>query len=77
VVLSKADLPHVAARVPATLEALKAVVPHGRILPISAHSRVNLESLVGRTYKLVQKEKHKAELVAAQAAAEELQPKRR
>jgi GTP-binding protein len=57
VVLSKVDLPHVAARVPAAMEALRAVVPHGRIMCISAQSGVNIEQLVGRTYKLLQEQK--------------------
>lgn len=56
VVLSKVDLPHVAARVPAALEALRAVVPHGRILCISAHTGLNVDQLVSRTYKLLRQQ---------------------
>ena len=42
VVLTKADLPHVAARAEATLAALREAVPHSRILCISAESGANL-----------------------------------
>eukprot|EP00316_Scyphosphaera_apsteinii_P020673 CAMPEP_0119331364 /NCGR_PEP_ID=MMETSP1333-20130426/80440_1 /TAXON_ID=418940 /ORGANISM="Scyphosphaera apsteinii, Strain RCC1455" /LENGTH=348 /DNA_ID=CAMNT_0007340953 /DNA_START=107 /DNA_END=1153 /DNA_ORIENTATION=+ len=53
VVLSKADLPHVAARMPMMLDALRKVVPHNRIICISSHSRLNLEMLQIRTSALL------------------------
>ena len=57
VVVSKADLPDVAARLPATLEALRKIVPHQRIMCISAHSGLNLKQLIGKTHNLLLKEK--------------------
>ena len=53
VVLTKADLPHVAARAEATLAALRQVVAHRRIICISAESGVNLPVLVQRTRALL------------------------
>lgn len=43
------DLPHVAARAPATLAALRAVMPHGRLMGISSANGTNLRNLLGRT----------------------------
>jgi len=53
VVLTKADLPHVAARAEVTLAALREAVPHQRILCISAESGTNLTPLVQRTRSLL------------------------
>ena len=51
--LTKADLPHVAGRAEETLAALREVVPHKRILCISAQSGANLRMLVQRTRGLL------------------------
>jgi GTP-binding protein len=56
VVLSKVDLPHVAARVPAALAELRSVVPHGRILCISAQAGLNVDQLVNKTFKLLRQQ---------------------
>lgn len=55
VVLTKADLPHVAARADETLAALRAATPHKRLLCISARSGDNLRELVRRTRLLLDK----------------------
>eukprot|EP00908_Phaeocystis_cordata_P022128 Transcript_4549.p1 GENE.Transcript_4549~~Transcript_4549.p1 ORF type:complete len:412 (-),score=126.04 Transcript_4549:19-1254(-) len=66
VVLTKADLPHVAAKAEETLAALRAVVPHKRILCISAQDGANLKMLVQRTRALLDQMDSKE---AAQGAA--------
>ena len=60
VVLTKADLPHVAARAEETLAALREAVPHQRILCISAESGTNLTPLVQRTRSLLDSMDRKA-----------------
>ena len=53
VLLTKADLPEVEPEVEARLESLRAVVPHGRLLVISAESGLGLPALVRRTRGLL------------------------
>jgi len=53
VVLTKTDLPHVAARADETLAALQAATPHKRLLCISARSGDTLPELVRRTRALL------------------------
>ena len=53
VVVSKADLPHVADRMPHVLGELKGVLGHARIIGISAASGLNVGALKRRTYKLL------------------------
>jgi GTP-binding protein len=55
VVLNKIDLPHVAEKQAALLTALRAVIPHQRILAISAQDAVGLEGLKWKTWRFVQK----------------------
>ena len=66
VVLTKADLPHVAAKAEETLAALRAVVPHKRILCITAQDGATLKMLVQRTRALLDQMDSKE---AAQGAA--------
>ena len=53
VLLTKADLPHVADEVEERLAALKGAVGHGRVLSISSHDGQNLAMLLQRTRKLL------------------------
>jgi len=49
VALTKVDLPHVAARTDSTLEALRRVMPNGRLISISSANGTNLLELLSRT----------------------------
>ena len=53
IVLTKADLPNVAARLPEALAALKAAARHERVLAISSHDGSNLDPLLRRTRTLL------------------------
>ena len=54
VLLTKIDLPHVAASAAQTVRDLKAAAGHGRVLAISSHGRDNLRELLARTSKLLE-----------------------
>jgi len=60
VVLTKSDLPHVAADLSKKLEALKAVVGHARMMAISSADGSNLKDLLIRTKSLLQREERSA-----------------
>jgi len=66
-VLNKIDLPAVGARQAELLAALRAKMPHARLLAMSAAGRVGTEELVERTYRFLQK--IKADEAAAGAGA--------
>ena len=53
VVLTKTDLPHVAARAPESLAALKKAAKHGRVISASSHESKNIKKLLQRTRKLL------------------------
>jgi GTP-binding protein len=55
VVLNKIDLPHVAEKQEKILSELRSIMPHTRLLAISAAARINVEDLVERTYKFLMK----------------------
>jgi GTP-binding protein len=57
VVLNKVDLPHVEAKQEDIMRRLRAVMPHSRLLAISAAGRVGVDALVERTYKFLSKVK--------------------
>jgi len=69
VLVSKAELPHVAERINETVAAIRAVAPHGRILPFSAHSGLNVQQLMQRTHALLRQVQHQqAQEAEAEAA---------
>ena len=61
VVLTKADLPHVAANAGRTLAALKAAAGHARVILISSADGNNLRALLGRTSALLGQIEHRAQ----------------
>lgn len=62
VVLNKIDLPHVQEKQQELLEKLKDVMPHKRLLPISAAGRIGLDELVEKSYNFLQKVKQDEEV---------------
>lgn len=55
VVLNKVDLPSVAERLPELTTRLKGVMPHSRLLTISAAGRVGVADLVAKSWQFLQK----------------------
>jgi GTPase len=53
VLLTKTDLPHVAEGLRTKLRALKAAVPHSRVMSLSSHQGTNLRKLLRRTRGLL------------------------
>jgi GTP-binding protein len=69
VVLNKVDLPHVEERRQEIMDGLLKLMPHTRLLCISAAGRVGTSDLVERTYKFLLKVRADEEEAAAAAAA--------
>eukprot|EP00596_Hydrurales_sp_CCMP1899_P006841 CAMPEP_0119039740 /NCGR_PEP_ID=MMETSP1177-20130426/9374_1 /TAXON_ID=2985 /ORGANISM="Ochromonas sp, Strain CCMP1899" /LENGTH=392 /DNA_ID=CAMNT_0007003979 /DNA_START=277 /DNA_END=1455 /DNA_ORIENTATION=+ len=66
VVLNKIDIPEVAAKKDELMAGLLALMPHTRLLCMSAAGRIGTADLVGRTYKFVKKVKEDEEAAAPQ-----------
>ena len=64
-VLNKVDLPHVAEHQDEIVKGLLALMPHTRLLCISAAGRVGTADLVDRTYRFLQKVRSDEEAAAA------------
>lgn len=69
VVLNKVDLPHVEERREEITAALRQLMPHSRLLCISAAARIGTADLVDRAYKFLLKVKSDEEAAAAAVAA--------
>lgn len=70
VVLNKIDIPEVEAKAERIIEELKAVMPHSRLLPISAAGKIGLDSLKERTFMFLKKLKKDQDEAEVEALAE-------